>query len=64
MAEDMFRQIRKANSNVDMDLTADIYKIRLRLHQEWATATRGRVQLVLYKNEWMQTADILEFTQR
>jgi hypothetical protein len=49
MAEDMFRQIHKANSNVDMDLTADIYKLRLRLHPEWATATRGRVQLVVYK---------------
>jgi hypothetical protein len=34
MAEDMFRQIHKANSNVDMDLAADIYKLRLRLHQE------------------------------
>jgi hypothetical protein len=34
MAEDMFRQIHTANSNVDMDLTADIYKLRLRLHQE------------------------------
>jgi hypothetical protein len=49
MAEDMFRQIQKADSNVDMDLTADIYKLRLRLHQEWATATRGRVQLVIDK---------------
>jgi hypothetical protein len=49
MAEDMFRQIHKANSNVDMDFTADIYKRRLRLHQEWATATRGRVQLVITK---------------
>jgi hypothetical protein len=28
MAEDMFRQIHKANSNVDMDLTADIYNFR------------------------------------
>jgi hypothetical protein len=36
MAEDMFRQIQRADSNVDMDLTADIYinKLRLRLHQE------------------------------
>jgi hypothetical protein len=34
MAEYMFRQIHKANSNVDMDLTVDIYKLRLRLHQE------------------------------
>jgi hypothetical protein len=28
MAEDMFRQIHKANSNLDMDLTADIYNFR------------------------------------
>jgi hypothetical protein len=28
MAEDMFRHIHKANSNVDMDLTADIYNFR------------------------------------
>jgi hypothetical protein len=28
MAEDMFRQIHKANSNVGMDLTADIYSFR------------------------------------
>jgi hypothetical protein len=34
MAEDMFRQIHKANSNVGIDLTADLYKLRLRLHQE------------------------------
>jgi hypothetical protein len=34
MAEDMFRQIHKANSNVDIDLTTDIYKLCLRLHQE------------------------------
>jgi hypothetical protein len=34
MAEDMFRQIQRADSNVDMDLPADIYKLRLRLHQE------------------------------
>jgi hypothetical protein len=28
MAEGMFRQIHKANSNVDMDLTADTYNFR------------------------------------
>jgi hypothetical protein len=35
-----------ADSNVDMDLAADIGNRRLRMHQELATATRGRVQLV------------------
>jgi hypothetical protein len=33
-----------------MDLTGDIYKLRLRMHQEWAKATRGRVPLVTYIN--------------
>jgi hypothetical protein len=28
MAEDIFRQIYKANSNMDMDLTVDIYNFR------------------------------------
>jgi hypothetical protein len=47
MAENMCRQIQMADSNVDMDLAADIGNRRLRMHQELATATHGRVQLVL-----------------
>jgi hypothetical protein len=34
-----------ADSGVDMDLAADIGNRRLRMHQELATATCGRVQL-------------------
>jgi hypothetical protein len=48
MAENMCRQIQMADSNVDMDLAAGIGNRRLRMHQELATATRGRVQLVTY----------------
>jgi hypothetical protein len=58
MAEDMFRQIHKANSNVDMDLTADIYKLRLQLHQEWVTAMRGRVQLAYSYNACLMIAKL------
>jgi hypothetical protein len=49
MAENMCRQIQMADSNVDMDLAADIGNRRLRTHQELATATRCRVQLVFIK---------------
>jgi hypothetical protein len=49
MAENMCRQIQMADSNVDMDLAADIGNRRLRMQQELATATRGRVQLVIHK---------------
>jgi hypothetical protein len=48
MAENMCRQIQMADSNVDIDLAAEIGNRRLRIHQELATATRGRVQLVTY----------------
>jgi hypothetical protein len=51
MAENMCRQIQMADSNVDIDLAADIGNRRLRMHQELATATRGRVQLVSSKRK-------------
>jgi hypothetical protein len=49
MAENMFRQIQMADSDVDMGSAADIGNRRLRMDQELATATRGRVQLVYDK---------------
>jgi hypothetical protein len=38
-----------ADSDVEMGSAADIGNRRLRMDQELATATRGRVQLVKYK---------------
>jgi hypothetical protein len=42
----MCRQIQMADSDVEMGSAADIGNRRLRMDQELATATRGRVQLV------------------
>jgi hypothetical protein len=40
-----------ADSDVEMGSAADIGNRRLRMDQELATATRGRVQLVINKVE-------------
>jgi hypothetical protein len=40
--------IQLADSQVDMALSANIGNRRLGMHQELATATRGRVQLYIY----------------
>jgi hypothetical protein len=53
----MCRQIQMADSDVEMGSAADIGNRRLRMDQELATATRGRVQLVVSKTghgrEWL-----------
>jgi hypothetical protein len=45
----MCRQIQMADLDVEMGSAADIGNRRLRMDQELATATRGRVQLVILK---------------
>jgi hypothetical protein len=45
----MCRQIQMADSDVEMGSAADIGNRRLRMDQELATATRGRVRLVTNK---------------